>query len=536
MKTIKMNQLGFAESMWVRFAVTSPEPVIITDREGNEIRRIENLTFCFDPSSGDRTAKLTVAGLPCGDYRIVQGDCSEEFSVQKTPYRDVLNGLIKGMYFQRCGCDLPEKYAGKYMHAACHTGPQRLYTDPDVIIEAHGGWHDAGDFGKYIAPGAVAVAHMLYAYRLFPEVLTDELNIPESGNGIPDILNECAYELRWMLKMQREDGALYHKLTKKNFADFIMPEDDHGQEYILPPAHCATGAHAGACALAYRIYRPYDPAFAETLLESARKAYVWLDANEESFEGWRNPADVRTGEYGDDNYLDEFFFAASELYAATGEEKYREKLVKLLYRVDLSQMGWREVGGIGAFCCLFELEGKLPEGIYEDLKRRFLLAADQASELSHRSGYGTALDPENYIWGSILPILGNAMVLGAAYLLTNENGYLYDASYQFDYLLGLNALDVSFVTGYGARPFMNPHHRPSASDGIDDPVPGLVSGGPNKKNPYGITKEKLAPTVYPAKYWLDETPLADQNEIAIYWNSPAIFVAALCDWASRREN
>ncbi|MBR6406028.1 MAG: glycoside hydrolase family 9 protein [Lachnospiraceae bacterium] len=533
MNSIRMNQMGLAEKLPKTAVVTSEEPLVLSDGEGSEIRRFDQIRTYFDVASGDRTAKIPLPDLPCGTYRLRQGESSIGFSVKPTPYRTVLNGLIKGMYYQRCGCELSEKYAGKYTHAACHMGLQRLYSDPDVVVEAHGGWHDAGDFGKYIGPGAVAVAHMLYAWRIFPDALTDELNIPESGNGTPDILNECRYELMWMLKMQREDGALYHKLTKKRFAEFIMPEEDFGQEYLIPPSYCATAAHAAAAALAFRCYQDYDPDFAAVLLESAEKAWNWI-MEQPAFVPYNNPEDVRTGEYGDQNGMDETFWAAAELYAATGEVQYLVVLTDLMPHVDIGSMGWREVGGLGSLCCIFDLKGKLPEEVSVEFVRRFLLAADQAAEYSARSGYGTALDPDNYIWGSILPIMGNGMVLIAAYLLSKKEAYRDAAQFQLDYLLGLNALDVSFVTGFGTKPYMNPHHRQSASDGIEDPVPGLVSGGPNKKNPSAIAREKLNKKVYPAKYWLDETMCPDQNEIAIYWNSPAIFVAAAFDAFSRR--
>ena len=534
MNSIRIDQLGFAARLPKHAAVLSEEPVVLYDGMGREIRRFEGFRTYFDAASGDCTAKLNLPELACGPYQLKQGDCSIDFSVQENPYRAVLNGMIKGMYYQRCGCELPEKHAGKYMHAACHTGPQRLYSAPDVIVEAHGGWHDAGDFGKYVGPGAVAAAHMLYAWRLFPDSLTDELNIPESGNGTPDILNEVRYELEWMLKMQRPDGALYHKLTKKRFAEFIMPEADDGQEFLIPPSYCATGAHAAAAALASRCYAKYDPAFSAKLLESAKLAWNWLAA-QESFVPYNNPEDVRTGEYGDQNGLDELFWAAAELFASTNDEKYLEVLTDLMPHVDIGSMGWREVGGLGALCCLFDLSGRLSEVTEKEFLRRFLLEADRAAELSMRSGYGTALDPDNYIWGSILPIMGNGMVLIAAFLLTKEERYLDAALYQLDYLLGLNANDVSFITGFGTKPYMFPHHRQSASDGIDDPVPGLVSGGPNKKNPSAIAREKLSKKVYPAKYWLDETMCPDQNEIAIYWNSPAIFVATAFDAFAEKE-
>ena len=146
--------------------------------------------------------------------------------------------------------------------------------------------------------------------------------------------------------------------------------------------------------------------------------------------------------------------------------------------------------------------------------------------MSRASGYGTALPADRYVWGSILPILSSAMAMIVNTLLTGRKDMRDAALLQWDYALGLNALDLCFVTGFGERSVMNPHHRPSGADGIEAPVPGLISGGPNKCYCYPQTLEKLGDDTPPAKYFLDETPSADTNEIAIYWNSPAIFTGA----------
>ena len=519
-----INQVGYAPELPKYVAVLGSEPLTVKNGSGETVKVFDNIDLWFDPASGDKVSLLDLGDLPEGSYTLIQGEEKRSITVSKEPYRALMNGLVKGMYFQRCGIELEEKYAGVYHHPACHTAVQRLYSDPEVIVDAHGGWHDAGDYGKYVGPGAVAAAHMIYAWYLYPKALMDELNIPESGNGVPDILNECRYELEWMMRMQREDGALYHKLTKKNFCSFRMPEDDLEQEYLLPPSHCATAAYAACAALAARIYKPYDEAFSEKMLLSAEKAWQWLEQNPE-FIPWYNPDDVRTGEYGDEDGLDENYWAAAELYASTGKEKYLTALKELMPHVDVTSMGWANVGGLGSLSCFFSCSG-LDEAFIGCLKKRFLRGADNALELKMLSGYGTANSPNNYIWGSILPIMGNGMILLAAYKLTGDKAYRDAALNQLDYMLGVNALDISFVTGFGEKPFMFPHHRPSASDGIDDPVPGLVSGGPNKRNPYTTTRERLGKKIYPAKYYLDETPCADQNEIAIYWNSPAIFVTA----------
>ena len=296
-----------------------------------------------------------------------------------------------------------------------------------------GGWHDAGDYGKYTGPGAVAAAHLLYAWKLFPDGCSEALNITETGNGIPDILNEARYELNWLLQMQRSDGSFHHKLTKAHFAPFIMPQQDLEPEYLMPVTHCATGAACACLALASRVYRTFDPSFSGRLLSASRQAWNWLEANPD-FKPFQNPEGVRTGQYGDKSDTDERFWAACELYAATENREYRE----------------------------------------------------------------------------------------AALL-------------QWHYALGLNALDTCFVTGFGERSVLHPHHRPSGADGIEEPVPGLISGGPNKCFPYSTTREKLGEATPPAKYYLDETPSADTNEIAIYWNSPAIFVGAFFSQMAENE-
>ena len=122
--------------------------------------------------------------------------------------------------------------------------------------------------------------------------------------------------------------------------------------------------------------------------------------------------------------------------------------------------------------------------------------------------------------------MSNAMAMIMNSLLTGRQDMRDAVLLQWHYALGMNAPDVCYVTGFGTRPVMHPHHRPSGADGIEAPVPGLISGGPNKAHCYPLTKEKLGESVPPAKHFLDETFSADTNEIAIYWNSPAVFVGA----------
>ncbi|MCR4617989.1 MAG: glycoside hydrolase family 9 protein [Lachnospiraceae bacterium] len=546
---IRINQLGYASGLPVQIALLSDvasldgieantaknscnesrlekqTTLILTDTAGNEVKKCTIGKPSYDEASGDCVRLVNIGVLPEGEYYIEFEGQKREISVKKDPWQKVTDALIKGLYYQRCGCELEEKYAGKFTHKACHTAPAIEWDNREVKKTVIGGWHDAGDYGKYVGPGAVTVAHMIYAHMLCEKGCSDSLNIPESGNGVPDILNEARYELEWMLKMQRKDGAFYHKLTKAQFAPFIMPEDDHEQEYLMPVSHCATGAACACLALAYRVYKKYDAEFAEKLLSSALLASKWIDDNPE-FVPYTNPEGVRTGWYGDKNFADEQFWAACELYASTGESKYKDAAEKLYQDgLNITSYGWADVSGLGAICCLFVLKDSAGDILYGSLKEKFIEECGKIAKLTEESGYGTALPADRYIWGSILSIMSNAISLILHGMLTGDDKYRAAALLQWNYALGLNALDISFITGFGEKSVKNPHHRPSGADGIDEPVPGLISGGPNKCFPYQQNRERFE-GVPAAKCFLDETPSADTNEIAIYWNSPAIFVGA----------
>ena len=522
----RINQTGYAEGLPVYAAVLAKAPVTLKDAAGKIIPIEENAMPRLDEASGDEVALANLGELKAGTYTLESAEGQRTLSVSEKPWKAVTNALIKGLYYQRCGCELKPEHAGIYSHPACHTAPASDWEDRSVLRRVTGGWHDAGDYGKYVGPGAVTVGHMLYAWKLFPEGCSDDLNIPETGNGMPDILNEARYELEWMLQMQRSDGAFHHKLTKARFAPFIMPQDDKEPEYLMPIGHCATASACACLALAYRVYGAFDEAFANRMLLAARRAWDWLMKHTTDYVPFRNPEGVFTGWYGEKTDKDDRFWAACEMFAATGETEYRAEAERLYAEgQQLTAFGWADVGGMGALCCLFDLGDKAGEVLYNRLKEDFLRQSEEALKLSQESGYGTALAPNKYEWGSILPILSNAMAMIMNALLTGQEKMRNAALKQWDYALGMNALDICFVTGFGERRVMHPHHRPSDADGIEEPVPGLISGGPNNLMTFPMTKEKMGDTP-PAKYYVEETFSADTNEIAIYWNSPAVFVGA----------
>ncbi len=521
----RINQAGYDTGLPVLAAVLTDGTLTVEDEHGNAVRTVEKVKTKPDGASQDRVTLVNLGVLPAGRYTLRIGEAKREITVRPRAWQEAGDALIKGLYYQRCGCELKKEHAGAYAHAACHTGLALDWEDRSVRCLVTGGWHDAGDYGKYVGPGAVTAAHLMYAWKLFPKGCGDALNIPETGNGMPDILNETKYELDWLLKMQRPGGGFHHKLTKARFAGFIMPEEDLEQEYMMPESHCATGAACACMALASRVYRPWNEGFANTALLSALRAWEWMEKHADGFVRFQNPEGVQTGQYSDWTDRDERFWAACELLAATGEERFRTAAEKIYAEgIALTRFGWSDVGGLGALCCLTDMKEKAGGILYERLKSDYLRESGNALKTAEDSGYGTALTKEMYGWGSILPVMGNAMAMILNHLLTGREDMRDGALAQLDYALGMNALDISFITGFGEKRVMHPHHRPSGADGIEEPVPGLISGGPNKNWPYQATKDRLGTDVPPAKYFLDETPSADTNEIAIYWNSPSVFV------------
>ena len=541
---IYCNQTGYLPGRRKTAVMTTGEHFRVI-REGQTVLEGTARDMGVDKASGDHVHIADFSEITQDGVYYLQNEVGEQshpFRIGQDVYRALQRDMTKALYYQRCGCALEEKHAGQYTHPCCHTDDAVLWTDRSVVKEVKGGWHDAGDFGRYISPAAVAVAHLLYAYQLFPESFQESLNIPESGNGVPDVLNECRYELEWMLKMQDDEGGAYHKLTAERHADFIMPEEDRDPFYLFPVSSMATADYAASMALASRVYRAYDESFADRLYDAALKAWGWLERYPQ-YVGFKNPESCNTGQYDDDCDLDERLWAAAEMLVTTGEQKYQESLTALLQE-DLTKtdFGWTDVSGFAALAILTDVSHKADRDSVENLRRVVLAEADRLTAVGEKSGYGVAMEPEDYVWGSNMVVLNRGMLLVLAALAAGQDtgtanssdqesrerigAYEETALAQLHYLLGRNAVDYSYVTGHGEHAYMHPHNRPTECDGIELPMAGWVSGGPFKTpaDPVGI--ERIKPGTPPMKCYVDHASCYSLNEITIYWNSPAVFVTA----------
>ena len=530
---IYINQTGYLPGDRKRAVITLPADDFKVVSESGEVKLTGKTEyFGMDECSGDevRIADFSELDQP-GKYRIetetkAEKNSSVLFEISSDCRTNLLDSVSKAYYYLRCGCGLESKYAGKFVHGKCHCSRAAVWNDKNVELDVSGGWHDAGDYGRYVTAGACALAHLLYAFKMFPKVFERQnLNIPESGNGIPDILNECRYELEWMLKMQRKDGGVYHKVTTFVHAPFVMPEEDKKQLYVFAVSSMAVADFAAVCALASGIYSAYDKEFAGQLFAAAELSYKWLEEHPE-FIGFANPEGCNTGLYEEDADVDNRFWAAAELYNATGDKKYYRDMKGLLGAdFSVTALGYGSVGGLGALAYLLG-ENNRDTDLYRYLKNSFINRAEYFKIVVDESGYSAAMNPGNFIWGSNMEILKHAMVFVIADYLEKGERFAPYASAQLDYLMGVNAVGYSYVTGCGENAYKNPHLRPAAVDGIEESIPGMVSGGPNRHPVEPGIEEFIPKGTPPMKCYVDRVECYSLNEITIYWNSPAVFLLA----------
>lgn len=526
---IYVNQAGYNEA--------SAKTAVMTFQSNSfEIRdEADNVKYCgktvyqgFDKLSGDEIYTADFSDFQkAGSYRIFsEGERSASFRIGGDCLKKVFDDTAKAFYYLRCGCSLDEEYAGEYAHGKCHHKTASLWNDRNVKLDVSGGWHDAGDYGRYVTAGACALAHLLYAYRLYPTAFRKQnLNIPESGGTLPDILSECKYELMWLMKMQDKEGGAFHKATTKCHAPFVMPEEDKEEMFVFPVSSFATADLCAVTALASYVYEPFDKSFSAELYNTAVKAWGWLEAHPE-FIGFQNPEGCNTGSYGEGGDKDNRFWAAAEMYNLTGDKKYSEKLKELLSEnFPLTALGYGSIGGLGTLSYLLTDKEK-DETLTESFRNEFRDHACYLKELSEKSGYGAAMAEQHYGWGSNMSLMKNAMT----FLITD---YLYDskdftpyAGKQLDVLLGTNPLGISYVTGNGEYRCNYPHLRPAHADGIEECIPGMVSGGPNRFPCDHDAKILVPEGTPPMKCFADDVGCYSLNEITIYWNSPTVFVLA----------
>ncbi len=467
-----------------------------------------------DSISGDRVWWFDFSTFTTpGNYYIqdvVTNETSYTFSIDTNVNNELLKTTLHMFYYQRCGTSKTAAHAGpNHNDATCHIGGTnqdnncRLYSSPNDATtskDLSGGWHDAGDYNKYVTFTFEALNHLLLAYKENPTVWQDDTNIPESNNGIPDIVDEIKYELDWLLKMQQSNGSVLSVVGTANFASASPPSADANQRMYGPATTGATFTAASVFAQASHILKniPALASYATTLQTAAVNAYTWAVANPSIT--FYNAGIIAAGENEQSNYnvTTRRFDAAVYLYACTGNTTYKN-YVDANY-TNVHAMSWY-------FWYSFEMGHQDALLYYAKLTGPYLPTASVATAIINNfttsvtgnnseslpaytnsmGGYRTYMLKQNYTWNSHNTMANNALIMYNAIThnvdVANHTNYKNAALAQLNYYHGVNPLALTYITDVndiGADNSLTEIYHGWFKDGTDWDKKGVSLYGPAK--------------------------------------------------------
>lgn len=538
---IKLNQIGFypehSKVAVVAEAESDSFSILASDKQ-NVVFKGKLSSPLFWANSGETVRRADFSSFKSeGTYYVkVDATISSPFQITSKVYQEVGKGLIKSYYYNRASMAIESTYGGKWARAAghpdnsvsVHASAATTATPAGTKFASPRGWYDAGDYNKYIVNSGISTFTLLSLYEHYPTYFdTLRINLPESNNSIPDLLDEVLWNVRWMLTAQDpKDGSVYHKVSQLNFNGNVMPSADRTARYGIGKSTAAALDFAAVMAQSARIYAKYPvqlPGFADSCLKAAKSAYDWAEANPNVF-FTKNPTGVGTGTYGDGKATDEFFWARTELYITTRDDNYFSDVYEFApYEVP----GWPNVSTLGLISIVNHRK-RLTAAGYADTTstKEFLLElANTLRSNKAASPYDMVMGRFTYEfgWGSNATAGNQGLILLQAFRLNQDASYFDAALSNLDYLLGRNGTGYSFITGYGTKSPMHPHHRISEADGVLEPVPGMVVGG---ANPGQQDKCSGYISSYPARSYQDSDCSYSTNEPAINYTAPVAYLAA----------
>jgi len=533
---IRFNTVGYLLNAEKQATIAAPcaNFTVVRVTDGSAAFKGKATGPALDPDTQEQlyTADFSKLKQP-GEYQLDVPSVgrSAPFHIAADVYREPFHTVMLGFYLWRCGTAVSATYHGKtFAHAACHTNDAWL----DYVGGGHTnrdgtkGWHDAGDYNKYTVNAGVTVGTLFRAWEDFgPQLRKVRLDLPESGGKLPDFLAELKWELDWLLTMQAPDGSVYHKLTTRSFGGFILPEAETADRYFTPWGSEATADFVAMTAQAARIFRPYDPAFADHCLQAAQLSYQFLKAHPEYHQADQTGFSTGSYEVNQPNHRQNGIpqnrlWAAAELWETTGSPDVLldlETRVKAVNGQVDSDFDWDETKNLGLITYLFSKRPGRDPALVKLVHGNLLSVADDIVQTGNHDGYARPLG-SRYYWGCNGGVARQAIILMAADRVTRKNALrpssrsVYRATCldTLNHLFGRNCYGRSFVTGIGFRPPMHPHDRRSGGDNGADPWPGYLVGGPHPR----------------AGDWHDEQGDYRTNEIAINWNSALVYALAAC--------
>lgn len=532
--SIKMNQVGFKPGA-TKIAIVPGKGghafKVVNSADNSEVMRgILSEHAVWTPSQEQVSqADFSQIKTP-GRYRIdvLASGLSAEFIIDENGLDKLHDAAAKSYYFNRASTELDSKFAGKWSRAQGHPDDQvKVHASaasksrPEgTVLSAPRGWYDAGDYNKYVVNSGISTYTLMIAFEHFTEFyLERNLAIPESGDAIPDILNEIKWNLDWMQAMQDpNDGGVYHKLTTLNFSGELMPHEANAQRYVVQKSTAAALNFSAVMAVASRIFKTYIPEQAVQYEQQAIAAWQWASSYPNI--PYIQPEDVSTGQYDDTKFDDEFAWAAAELFILTGQDSYLQRFNQLAVQPKIPT--WADSSALGYISLIHNSNQQLTKEQNNRYKQPLIDLADDIATLHQQSAYLVAMENNDFVWGSNAVALNKALVLLQAYRNSPKVEYKEAASGLLDYVLGRNPTGYSYVTGFGNKYPTHIHHRQSEADQVIEPIPGFVAGGAHSGQQDGCDY----PSKLPASSYIDHWCSYSTNEIAINWNAPLVYVLA----------
>lgn len=510
---IKVNQIAYAAQSERRYAYlgwwaadsgqveySGLDRFLVIDETNNQAALTGTMTVRKqdDELSGEQVLEMDISKLDPGKYHIVVPGLgrSVSFEVGGDQFRSLYYHTNRVFYHQRCGMELAAPFT-EFVKPACHlhvyksghmVGSPSYTPKPNEPTRTfRGGYHDAADFDTFTYH-LRATAQVLSAYEAHPAVFGDgDLNIPESKNRIPDVLDEAAWALSFYREHQQDDGGV--PLGRGNDQDAMRAwEREHKgsrPEFgVFPPTSMSSTEFAAVAALYGRILSKFDAKAGRGYVDSARRAFAWAQKNDK--EG--------AGDRGRDLFL---AWAAAELFNATGDNAYNEEFKRLHRAGATRRYHWSLTAYVPG--CLWayatSTQGAVDTTIQQELRQLIIERADKVARDTDTPAYrvGRGADGKANGWGNLNGGGHWADPCLRAYWLTKEPKYLTAASLNADFQLGANPLSRTFISGIGSR---SPRHPQ---------ISAFLYTGPNKTldTVKGITVYGLASAMPP---WYPETP------------------------------
>jgi endoglucanase len=561
---VRVNQVGYLphgpKNATLVTEATDALPWQLKNGAGDVVASGDTTPRGVDAASAQNVQTIdfsSFTGSGTGFTLVADGETSHPFDISGDVYKQLRSDSLQFFYIQRSGLAIDGGLVGdQYARPAGHVGvaPNKGDTDVpcqagvcDYRLDVRGGWYDAGDHGKYVVNGGIATYQLLNTFERTKTAFSagggaalgdSTLRVPERGNKVPDILDEARWELDFLMRMQVPAGQplagmAHHKIHDQNWTGLpLQPQDDPEPRELHPPSTAATLNLAATAAQCARLFAPYDAAYANKCLTSAKTAYTAAKAHPNVL---ATAADgTGGGAYNDDNVSDEFYWAAVELYLTTGEQTYRTDLTASPHHTDAcafepTGFSWPATAALGRLD-LATVPSGLPAADLQRIRQSVTTAADSYLATLTAEAYGLPMAgaKSNYFWGGNSNIINNLVVLATAYDLTRDQKYQAGVLQGMDYIFGRNALNHSYVTGWGDASSQNQHSRIFAHQldaSLPNPPAGSISGGANAGLDDPFAANLLAGCA-PQFCYVDDINSYSTNEVAINWNSALAWISS----------